>query len=240
MGKGPGDYIVFPLDLPAAAEAERYVRLLSGRVAMFKVGLELFIQGGPGIVKTIRERSDAGIFLDLKLHDIPATVGRAMERIAGHGADYATVHCAESRAMLEAAVQGGGRKVGVLAVTVLTSVSAADLAAAGFDPAYASDPAALVMKRAEMAREAGCAGVVCSGLEAAGIKERFGGDFVTMVPGIRPAWSVEADDQERVVTPGAAVKNGADYLVIGRPIRDAADPVAAVEMICAEIEAALQ
>lgn len=239
MKKQAKDYIVFPLDVSSLKEAEELVRVLAGRVGMFKVGLELFIAAGQSILKTIRAEGDAKIFLDLKLHDIPATVGRSMERIAAWKAAYTTVHCGESRAMLEAAVKGAGKKTGVLGVTVLTSVSGNDLREAGFEPAYASDPAALVMKRAQGAYEAGCAGVVCSGREAASIKQRFGAGFVTMVPGIRPGWAVEDDDQKRVVTPSEAVKNGADYLVIGRPIRDAGDPADAADMIAGEIEGAV-
>ncbi|MFP4650506.1 MAG: orotidine-5'-phosphate decarboxylase [Desulfobacterales bacterium] len=239
MKKQARDYIVFPLDVSSLKEAEDLVRVLSGRVGMFKVGLELFIAAGQSILKTIRAEGDAKIFLDLKLHDIPATVGRSMQRIAAMKAAYATVHCGESRAMLEAAVKGAGKKTGVLGVTVLTSVSGNDLMEAGFDRAYASDPAGLVMKRAQGAYEAGCAGVVCSGREAASIKQRFGTGFVTMVPGIRPGWAVEDDDQKRVVTPSEAIRNGADYLVIGRPIRDAGDPADAADMIAGEIEGAV-
>ncbi|MFW6080664.1 MAG: orotidine-5'-phosphate decarboxylase [Desulfosalsimonas sp.] len=236
MRKQAKDYIVFPLDVPTAEEAAYYARLLSGRVGMFKIGLELFIAEGRVLLEAVREEGGAGIFLDLKLHDIPATVARAMEQIAGWKASFATVHCGESRAMLDAAVNAAGKKTGVLGVTVLTSVSGDDLAAAGFDRAYAEDPGALVLKRAQMAYDAGCAGVVCSGRETAVIKEKFGPKFVTMVPGIRPGWAVDADDQKRVVTPAEAVKNGADYLVIGRPIRDAGDPADAAEMIAGEIE----
>ncbi len=239
MKKKAKDYIVFPLDLSSLENAGDFVRLLSERVGMFKVGLELFISAGARILETIRAEGDAKIFLDLKLHDIPVTVERAMAQIAGWKASYATVHCAESRAMLEAAVKAAGGETGVLAVTLLTSVSGEDLQAAGFDNAYAFNPAALVMKRAQIAADAGCAGVVCSGHEAASIKANFGSGFVTMVPGIRPIWAVEEDDQKRVVTPAQAVKNGADFLVIGRPIRDAGDPADAAGMIAMEIEAAL-
>ncbi|MBS0013240.1 MAG: orotidine-5'-phosphate decarboxylase [Desulfobacterales bacterium] len=233
------DCIVFPLDLPTVAEAAGYVRQLSGRVGMFKIGLELFIAGGGQIIEIIRECGDSAIFLDLKLHDIPATVGRAMERIAAwDGVAFATVHCGESPAMLKAAVSASSGRVGVLGVTVLTSVSGNDLQNAGFDPVYADNPGALVMKRAQMARDAGCAGVVCSGRESAAIKAEFGKNFITMVPGIRPDWSAGKEDQKRVVTPAAAVQSGADYLVIGRPIRDAKDPGKAAEQIAAEIRAA--
>jgi len=231
------DYIVFPLDLPTVEQAARYVRQLSGQVGMFKVGLELFVRGGTRIIQIIRDESDARIFLDLKFHDIPETVRRAMEQIAGWNVAYTTVHCGESMAMLSAAVAGSMGKVGVLGVTVLTSVSAEDIRQAGFEKRFAESIADLVLKRAEMARTAGCAGIVCSGQEVAAIKHRFGADFVTMVPGIRPEWSLSgSDDQKRVVTPVQAIRNGADFLVIGRPIRDAEDPAAAAEMVAGEIE----
>ncbi len=231
------DYIVFPLDLPTVETAAQYVRQLSGCVGMFKVGLELFVRGGARIIQIIRDESDAKIFLDLKLHDIPETVRRAMEQIAGWQVAFTTVHCGENPAMLEAAVTGSGGNVGVLGVTVLTSVSAEDIRHSGFESRYSDNLADLVLKRAEMAQIAGCAGIVCSGHEVKMIKQRFGSGFVTMVPGIRPQWSVSAtDDQKRVVTPGAAIENGADYLVIGRPIRDAEEPAAAAEMVAGEIE----
>lgn len=234
------DYIVFPLDLPTVEQASRYIRQLSGRVGMFKVGLELFVRGGNRILQTIRNESDAKIFLDLKLHDIPETVRRAMVQIAGWKVDFTTVHCGESVRMLEAAVAGSAGKVSVLGVTVLTSVSAADIGNSGFEERYAENISELVVLRAKMAKAAGCAGIVCSGRETDMIKRQFGPDFVTMVPGIRPAWSVdEKDDQQRVVTPAAAIENGADYLVIGRPIRDAEEPEVAAEMVASEIEAAI-
>ncbi len=238
--KTPRNYIIFPLDVPTVKEAARYISLLSESVGMFKVGLELFIQAGPEIVRMIQSSGTAEIFLDLKLHDIPITVERAMGRVADLGVKFATVHCGETSRMLEAAVAGGGNSVGVLGVTVLTSISAEEIAAAGFKEAYSSDISALVRKRAQMAKASGCAGVVCSGHEVKMIKETFGKDFFAITPGIRPAWQAGNDDQRRIVTPVAAVKNGSDYLVIGRPIRDAKDPVEAAKRIADEIESALQ
>ena len=232
------EYIVFPLDVPSREEAKSLVTLLSEEVGMFKVGLELFIEAGPDIVRFIRARG-ARVFLDLKLHDIPATVMRAMGRVADLEVDLATVHCGESRGMLEAAVAGSGGRVRVLGVTVLTSVSTGDIAAAGFEAALSADVTRLVMKRAAMAREAGCAGIVCSGQEAAAVKAAFGKDFLAVTPGIRPAGGA-ADDQRRVTTPADAVAMGADYLVIGRPIRDAADPREAARRIGHEIATALE
>jgi orotidine-5'-phosphate decarboxylase len=188
----------------------------------------------------IRENSDAAIFLDLKLHDIPATVERAMVRVAAYGVELATVHIGESQKMLEAAVRGAGNQVKVLGVTVLTSISGKDIADAGFLPEYSKDVFALVEHRAASAKAAGCAGVVCAGTEVAAIKSQFGRDFLAVTPGIRPAWEKTAgDDQKRIVTPADAIYGGTDYLVIGRPIRDAKEPASAARKICDEIAAAL-
>ncbi len=232
------DAIVFPLDVPSVEAAKKYIELLSGEVGIFKVGLELFVHAGPDIVRFIRGAGDTRIFLDLKLYDIPATVSRAMKRVADLGVAWATVHCGESPKMLAAAVEGGAGKVGILGVTVLTSVSSEEIHAAGFHKELAEDPRKLVLKRAAMAHEAGCAGVVCSGREAAVIKSAFGKDFLAVTPGIRPAWEESSsDDQTRVTTPAQAIRNGADYLVIGRPIRDAADPREAARRIAEEIAA---
>jgi orotidine-5'-phosphate decarboxylase len=234
------DYIIFPLDVPSVKDAKKYVGLLSEYVSMFKVGLELFIRSGPEIINFIKASGKAGIFLDLKLHDIPATVSRAMESIADLGVTFATVHCGETKAMLEAAVKGSRGRVGVLGVTVLTSVSSKDIHLSGFKEEYSSDMSRLVIKRAAMAKETGCAGVVCSGLEVKMIKENFGKDFAAITPGIRPGWEdLVKDDQQRVTTPAQAVKNGSDYLVIGRPIRNAKDPKAAAIRIANEIEEVL-
>jgi orotidine-5'-phosphate decarboxylase len=239
MQRPAKDYIIFPLDVPTVAAAREYVDLLTDDVGMFKVGLELFVRSGPEIVKLIQGCGPAGIFLDLKLHDIPATVSGAMKVIADFCVRFVTVHCGESPAMLQTAVSAAGRDVGVLGVTVLTSVSAKDIQAAGFSPEYSSDISALVMKRAAMARAAGCAGIVCSGLEVKSVKEKFGKDFIAVTPGIRPLWDAQGkDDQRRITTPAQAVQNGADYLVIGRPIRNAKDPRKAARRIAEEIDKA--
>jgi orotidine-5'-phosphate decarboxylase len=234
------DYIIFPLDVPSSDEAKGYVELLADHVGLFKVGLELFIRTGPDLVRFINSAGTAGVFLDLKLHDIPATVSRAMAGIAELGIQFATVHCGETQKMLEAAVDGSRKKVRVLGVTVLTSVSAGDIQNAGYRADFYRDLSTLVLQRAGMAKSAGCAGVVCSGLEAAMIKTHLGADFLTVTPGIRPRWAVgEKDDQQRVTTPAQAVENGSDYLVIGRPIRDAAEPRAAADRIAEEISAVI-
>lgn len=235
----PKDYIIFPLDVASESEAKLCVELLADAVGMFKVGLELFIRCGPEIVRFIHSGGTAGVFLDLKLHDIPATVSRSMAGVADLGVRLATVHCGETPRMLEAAVAASRGRVGVLGITVLTSVTAADLAAFGLRLELAGDLKGVVRQRAWMAKNAGCAGVVCAGLEAAVIKAEFGRDFITVTPGIRPQWAaVGTDDQRRVTTPAEAVRSGSDYIVIGRPIRDAKDPLAAARRIADEIAAA--
>ena len=233
------DRIIFPLDVASPEEAKRYIELLAGSVGLFKVGLEIFIQAGSEIVDFIHSQTQTRVFLDLKLHDIPATVKRAMARIADMGVAFATVHVGETSRMLAAAVEGGGGKVGILGVTVLTSVSAEDLKSAGYRRDFYDDLLLTVTRKAGVAHAAGCAGVVCSGLEAGRIKETIGQNFLTVTPGIRPAWTVTAEeDQRRITTPAEAIRAGADYLVIGRPIRDAKDPVEAAARIAAEIERA--
>jgi orotidine-5'-phosphate decarboxylase len=234
------DYLIFPLDVPTEKAAKEYVELLSESVGMFKVGLELFIQSGPGLIDFIKASGNADVFLDLKLHDIPETVFRAMERIADLGVAFTTVHCGETPRMLEAAVNGAKGRVGVLGVTLLTSVASEDIKAAGFRKPFYEDLTRLVIERADMAKAAGCAGIVCSGREVKMIKKTLGRDFVAVTPGIRPVWDdMKTHDQKRVVTPAIAIKNGSDYLVIGRPIRDANNPKEAALKIIEEIETVL-
>ena len=238
--KKPKDYIIFPLDVPSVKAAKKYVEMLSESVGMFKVGLELFVRSGPEIIDFIKATGAASIFLDLKLHDIPETVSRAMTCIADLGVALTTIHCGETKRMVEAAVQGSNGRVGVLGVTLLTSVSGEDIALAGFSKEFSFDQAKLILKRAVMAKSAGCKGVVCSGLEVKMIKDNLGKDFIVVTPGIRPLWdNIGKDDQRRIVTPTQAVENGADYLVIGRPIRDAKEPKAAAIRIAAEIATVL-
>jgi len=232
------DRIIFALDVPGFSAAQRYVEMLSDCVGMFKVGLELFTRSGPEVIRLIRKSGPAQVFLDLKLHDIPATVHRAMQQIADLGVAFTTVHCAETSRMLDAAVQGGAGKVAVLGVTVLTSVTGDDIQNAGYRKEFSTDMTRLVLKKAEMAKQSGCAGVICSGLEAAMIKQTCGMEFLTVTPGVRPLWaSAGSDDQRRITTPSQAIEAGADYLVVGRPIRAATDPRTAALRIAAEIEA---
>ena len=238
--KKASDYIIFPLDVPTIHDARRFVELLADDVGLFKVGLELFIRSGSDIIEFIHSKSGARVFLDLKLHDIPATVGRAMASIAELGVAFATVHVGETKRMLEAAVEASQGQVGVLGVTVLTSVSTQDLKSAGYRKELYSDMPHTVIRRAKLARDAGCAGVICSGLEAQRIKKEFGKDFLAVTPGIRPAYTVAAnEDQQRITTPARAIQNGSDYLVIGRPIRDADEPRQAALRIAEEITEAL-
>jgi orotidine-5'-phosphate decarboxylase len=238
--RNPKDYIIFPLDVASEGEARRYVEVLADYVGLFKIGLELFIRSGPEFVRFINSAGSAGVFLDLKLHDIPETVFRAMGGIADLGVHFATAHCGETPKMLEAAVAGSRGEVRLLGVTVLTSVAAEDIQTAGYRSKFYPDLSALVLKRARMARQAGCAGVVCSGLEATVIKTQVGSDFITVTPGIRPSWATgDKDDQQRITTPAQAIENGSDYLVIGRPIRDAADPREAAGRVADEIQAVL-
>ena len=235
------DYIIFPLDVPTEKAAKEYVELLSESVGMFKVGLELFIRSGPGLVEFIKTSGNSDVFLDLKLHDIPETVFRAMERIADLGVAFTTVHCGETPKMLEAAVSGAMGRVGVLGVTVLTSISRQDIKSSGFRKPFYEDLTRLVIERADMAKAAGCVGIVCSGDEVKKIKKTLGRDFIAVTPGIRPNWDdMKTHDQKRVVTPAIAVKNGSDYLVIGRPIRDANNPKEAALRIAEEIETVLR
>lgn len=228
------DRLIFALDVASAGEAERLASLLNDDVGVFKIGLELFVACGPAVVGAVRERAPGSlIFLDMKFHDIPATVRGAMESAAGLGVDFVTVHC-EGGSLLRAVVEGAGGRVKVLGVTALTSMSAEDFEEAGISPAYRS-PAGLVLHRARVARLAGCAGVVCSGLEARAVKDEFGPGFLVVTPGVRSPEDA-ADDQKRVVTPADAMQSGADYIVVGRPIRKAPDPKAAAKRIVAQME----
>ncbi len=238
--KKASDYIIFPLDVPTIDDAKWFVELLADDVGLFKVGLELFIHSGSDIIEFIHSKGGARVFLDLKLHDIPATVGRAMARIAELEVAFATVHVGETRRMLEAAVAASQGKVGVLGVTVLTSISSHDLKSAGYREELYSDMLHTVVRRAKLACDTGCTGVICSGLEAQRIKKEFGQDFLAVTPGIRPAFTVTAnEDQQRITTPAKAIHNGSDYLVVGRPIRDADDPRQAAMRIAEEIKQAL-
>ena len=238
--KEPKDYIIFPLDVPTSEEALEYVNLIGDHVGLFKVGLELFISEGPEILKAIREKTGAGIFLDLKLHDIPATVKRAFLAASKFRPYFVTVHCDEGGDVLKSIGEDNPGGTKILAITVLTSLVQEKLKVLGYDEKYVEDLSALVLLKAKLAKEAGCHGVVCSGHEVAMIKRELGEALIAVTPGIRPAWSlVDQDDQKRIVTPELAVKRGSDYIVVGRPIRDAKDPADAAKKVAEEIETGL-
>jgi orotidine-5'-phosphate decarboxylase len=238
--KAAKDYIVFPLDVPTHDDAMGYVEQLKDCVGLFKVGLELFISVGPPILASIQEAGGAGIFLDLKLHDIPATVQRAFSAASRYRPEFVTVHCDEGGESLRHVAESNPGETKILAVTVLTSLDSNKLKQMGFEERYAENISALALLRARLAKDAGCHGVVCSGLEVAGIKAELGPQFIAVTPGIRPKWTVvDGDDQKRIVTPGDAVRGGADYVVIGRPIRDAENPQHAAQRTADEIAEAL-
>ena len=230
----PQNRLIFALDVPGKKEAKHYAKVLEGVVGCFKIGLELFISEGPDIVKMIQDQSAANIFLDLKLHDIPATVRGALRSAKKLGVRYITIHSTEGEEILETAQEVKGSGLEVLAVTVLTSTSAFSLASLGIREDI--NASALVLDRATRAQNSGCAGAVCSGEEAKLVNSKCGGDFKIVVPGIRPEWArVLGDDQNRITTPSQAIEDGADMIVVGRPIRDAKDPREAAQKIIEEI-----
>ena len=236
----PKDYLVFPLDVSTYEEAIRYVELLKEQVGVFKVGLELFVSIGPKILEGIREHSDAEIFLDLKFHDIPATVKSAFMAASAYGVAFTTIHCDEGKGLLRSVVENNPSGTKILAVTVLTSLESKDLKELGYQEKYVNDLTELVLLKARMAKDAGCSGVVCSGHEVNRVKKELGSDFIVVTPGIRPAWSLKGtDDQKRIITPYEAVKRGADYIVVGRPIRTAEKPIEAAQKVLDELDRAI-
>jgi orotidine-5'-phosphate decarboxylase len=219
--------LIFSIDVPSPAHARALVGRLGESVRFYKIGLELATSGGYFELLDWLVRRGNRVFCDLKFHDIPETVRRAVANLRGRGVTFLTVHA--DRGVMGAAVKEKG-EMKILAVTVLTSVGPADLAEAG----YAGKLDELVLARARAAAEAGCDGVISSGLEVAAIKANFGARLLAVTPGIRPAGG-DAADQKRVVDVAQAFRNGADYIVVGRPIRDAQDPAAAAEAIQATI-----
>jgi orotidine-5'-phosphate decarboxylase len=223
-----GNRLIAALDVPDRVAADAFVDRLAGVPSWYKLGLELFCAEGPRMVADYTAAGRA-VMLDLKLHDIPETVARAVARVAALGAGLLTVHAGGGRAMLRAAVEAAGA-TRVLAVTVLTSLDAADLA----DVGASGTPAELVVTRARLAIAAGCHGVVSSPHEAAAIRAIAPPGFLVVTPGVRPADSSRSD-QKRVTTPAQARAAGADLVVVGRPLRDAANPAAAARAIVAEL-----
>jgi len=225
--------LIVALDGDDLVAAEGLARCLTGAVDAYKVGLTLFAAHGPEALFEIGQHGR--VFCDLKLHDIPSQVRGAARSLASKGVWLTTVHASGGRAMVAAAVEGAGADGSgtlVAAVTVLTSLDAAELSALG----VAADPLAQVLRLASLAVEAGARALVCSPQEVAAVRAEVGPDVLLVTPGIRPAGG-DLGDQSRVATPGAAVAAGADYLVVGRPITAAVDPRAAAEAIRAEMEA---
>jgi orotidine-5'-phosphate decarboxylase len=225
----PRDRLCAALDFGRWTEAEPFARAVAPEVGMLKVGLELFSAEGPSAVRAAAALGRQ-VFLDLKLHDIPNTVEGAARSAAGAGATLLTVHAAGGSRMVEAAVRGAAGRLRVLAVTVLTSLDDGDLARVGL----AGPAESAVVRLARLAVEAGAGGLVCSPLEVAAVRAAVGPGPMLVVPGVRPP-GAGAGDQRRVATPAQAVRAGADVLVLGRPLRDAADPAAAARAIAASL-----
>jgi orotidine-5'-phosphate decarboxylase len=234
----PAERIIVPLDVPTVAAAVALIDRLP-QVTFWKVGLELFVSSGTIVLQELKQRHKR-IFLDLKLHDIPNTVAGAAAAAARHGVDLLTVHAANGHVGMtqaQAAAQAAAQAVGcpppqIIAVTVLTSIEARMLA----DELKVTIPLPeYAQNLALLAQDSGLAGAVCSPHEAARLRQICGPDFLLVCPGVRPSWA-SPGDQQRVMTPAAAFSAGADYLVIGRPITAAQDPVAAFARICTELD----
>ena len=228
--------LIFALDVSDLDQARRLIFKLGDSVVFYKLGLEFFLSGN--YFDLIDELKNQGkkIFADLKLFDIPATVASAVRQLARHELNFCTVHGNDS--MLKAAAEAKS-DMQILAVTALTSLDQGDLQDLGFQ----CDARTLVLSRARRALEMGCDGVVSSGLEVPALRESVDHALITVCPGIRPIFNDEVpsqDDQQRVVTPAMAITSGADYLVVGRPIRDAEDPRATAESIQQQIASALK
>jgi len=222
------DRLIFALDVPTVEEAKQWVNRFGDAVCFYKLGLELFMSGSYFELVDWLQQRNKKVFVDLKFFDVPETVGAAVRQLKNSGAVFATVHGNDG--ILQAAV-AEKNDLKVLAVTVLTSLDEHDLRDLGF----ACDPKTLVLSRAKRALQIGCDGVISSGLEATALRETLGERLMIITPGIRPVANV--DDQKRVVDVEQAFMNGADYIVMGRPIRNATDPRAAAEAIQLRIAA---
>jgi orotidine-5'-phosphate decarboxylase len=227
--------VIVALDVPDLRGLEAFLDRLEGQARFCKVGLELFVAEGARAVETVRARG-AKVFLDLKLHDIPETVARAVTSATSLGADLLTVHTAGGLEMMRRAAQAAREsaqgKPGILGVTVLTSLADEDLRADGMGGSVRE----AVVRRAKLAQQAGAVGIVCSPQEVADVRAASA-TLALVVPGVRPAGAA-LGDQKRVATPESAMAAGADYLVVGRPIRDAPSPAAAFAAIVGEVETA--
>lgn len=218
VGEAP---ICIALDRATTADNLALIAALGGQVGWYKVGLRQFYADADPVIDAVRA-SGARLFLDLKLHDIPATVAGAVASLSRYRPDLLTIHASGGSEMIAAAVEAAGAQTRILAVTVLTSLSSEDAAALG----WAGAPSAMVARWADVAMAAGAHGLVCSGHEVGALRSSLGGAPWLVTPGIRPAGG-ERGDQKRVTTPAAALAAGASLLVVGRPIHGAADPAAA-------------
>jgi orotidine-5'-phosphate decarboxylase len=231
------EQIIVPLDVPTETQAIALVEQLP-QVTFWKVGLELFVSSGPGILTALKTRQKR-IFLDLKFHDIPNTMAGACRAAASYGVDLITLHAtagqvalqAAQAAVLEGAAQAGLNPPQLIAITLLTSLSSRALA---FELKIPLELPEYALEMALLAQKSGLAGAVCSPQEVEQLRQTCGDDFLLVCPGVRPTWAAAAD-QQRTLTPAAALRASADYLVIGRPITTAADPSAAFDRLCEEI-----
>ena len=227
--KNARDRLIIALDLPDADQALKMARELSGEVTFFKIGLQLYTAAGPDIVRAIRA-AGASVFLDLKLHDIPNTVAKAVEAAAKLDVAMLTIHLSGGRRMIEAAAASSPQDLLLLGVTVLTSSDEQTLRETGVE----SDVEQQAVRLAELGAAAGVRGLIASPHELRPLRARLGNDIAIITPGVRPAWAA-ADDQKRFTTPREAIDAGADFLVIGRPVTGQANPREAVQRIISEI-----
>ncbi|MEC7859898.1 MAG: orotidine-5'-phosphate decarboxylase [Pseudomonadota bacterium] len=223
------DRLIFAMDVPDCDQAKELTETLGDAVTFYKLGLELMMTNGYFDLMDWMLERDKKIFADLKFFDIPATVGSAVRQLKDRGASFVTIH--GNQAIMEAAAENKGDKLKVLAVTALTSLDRGDLDDLGFD----CNVEELVLSRAKRALQAGCDGVIASGIEAPQLRKNIDSKLLVITPGIRPVDNKPSQDQKRVVTVTRAFENGADYIVVGRPIRDANNPRNAAEEIQASI-----
>lgn len=223
------DRLIVALDFPSQAKALALVSVLSGSVSTYKIGLQLYTVAGPAIVQAVAA-TGAKIFLDLKLHDIPNTVAKAVAAAGELGVQMLTVHLSGGGTMLKAAVAAKAPKLSLLGVTVLTSATQETLGEIGVTASLENQ----VLRLAELGKNSGIDGLITSPQEVGLLREKLGPEITLVTPGVRPSWAA-ADDQKRFTTPRNALGSGADYLVIGRPITAAEDPRAAVERVVEEL-----
>jgi orotidine-5'-phosphate decarboxylase len=229
---GMRERLIVALDVPSAGEAQKLVSRIGDSAGVYKVGLQLFIAEGPGIVRDLVS-SGRQVFLDLKLHDIPTTVALAVKSASELGVHMLTVHAGGGAAMLRAATEAAAGRVNILAVTVLTSLNDDDIQEIGVSGRVSDQ----VLRMAALAKSAGCQGIVTSPRESSMVRRALGEGFAIVTPGVRPA-GAESNDQQRIATPAQAISNGASHIVVGRPITHAPDPAKAAAAIISEMEQA--